>query len=270
MNSRCQDSQQLPAIDKSALPVAEAVHSKETVIPANTLSTEVQNTSLLSLLQPRGIELIQHRQPQPEDELFDPIAKYLSKNYSTLEKLHRQIKASISKKTNFSYKLYGKSQEEIQCCTQYCNNLYRATLLSRYHYDKRKKVIYGNVQHRGDIIQFLNGAWFERAVAAKVGEIFADKKVAYFINPHLRFKNGNRFELDLLFVVDGLLYWIECKTGNHYNDCLPKYCQHREALGVPKERAFLVGLGLSDRDAEKWTKLWSITVVNPAGLEARL
>jgi hypothetical protein len=39
---------------------------------------------------------------------------------------------------------------------------------------------------------------------------------------------------------------------------------------VEKERAFLVGLDLSDRDAERWTKLWTITVVNQQGLANKL
>lgn len=241
---------------------------------ASTQESDLDSTpdnKLVSLLEQKGITVIKDRQLQEEDELLDPIASYLGKRYPILQKLHSRIKASIADKSSFSLNLYGKTQQEIQSCTQYCNKLYRATLLSHYHYDKRKKIIRGTVQRRGDIIQFLNGGWFERATLSQVKEKFAEcQNLEFLVNPHLKFANGDRFELDILFLVDNELFWIECKTGDRYNDCLAKYCQHRQKLGVTKERAFLVGLGLSEQDAEKWTKLWTITVVNPDGLVSKL
>ncbi len=231
------------------------------------LETKSKSNNLISLLEEKGIKVIEYYKIRESDRIFDPIACYLEKRYSVLKKLHRKIKASIAKKTSFSFNLHGKTQHEIQSCTQYCTELHRATLLSRYYYDKRRKIIHGTVQHRGDVIQFLNGGWFERAILSRVKEKLAKcQKVEFLVNPLLKFANNDRFELDLLFLADNQLFWIECKTGNHYNDCLPKYCQHREKLGVAKENAFLVGLELSDQDANNWNKLWAITVVNTDGL----
>ncbi len=230
-------------------------------------STSKEQLNLATLLGQQGISVIESRRPQAKDEVLDPIAVYLGKRYSLVEKLQRKIKASIAHQKDFTFNLKGKSQQEIQSCTQYCNMLDRASLLAKYHYDKRKKIIRGSVQRRGDIINFLNGGWFERAVLHSVKEKFADAdEIEFLVNPQLKFANGDRFELDIICLAKNQLFWIECKTGNNYNDCLPKYCSHGKKLGVPKENAFLVGLGLSDRDAEKWTKLWSITVVNPEGL----
>ena len=231
---------------------------------------KVSNT-LISLLDEKGIETIKHYEPQESDRALDPIACYLRKHYSILKNLHRKIKASIANKTDFSFKLDNNTQQETQICTQFCSDLYRASLLSEYYYDKRRKNIYGTVQHRGDIIQFLTGGWFERAVLSQVKKKLAlCDNVEFLVNPHVKFANGDRFELDLLFLLDNQLFWIECKTGNHYNNCLSRYCEHRKKLGVSKEKAFLVGLELPDRDAENWTSLWSITVVNPDGLEEKL
>lgn len=269
-SSRKKEEEDTLSVEQTVL----AIEDKAIAIPSiqkeeHTAISEAKN-NIAALLKQKGIEIIEHRTDKAEDELFDSIAIYLSKRYSLLEKLQKVIKASIVKKTDFTFNLYGKSQQEIQSCTQYCNKLYRATLLSHYYYDKRKKIIRGNVQRRGDIIQFLNGGWFERAILNQVKEKFAEAETEFLVNPHLEFANGDRFELDILFLAEGELFWIECKTGNHYNDCLPKYCQHGEKLGVAKENAFLVGLGLSDCDAERWTKLWTITVVNPEGLSVKI
>ena len=230
------------------------------------LETQSHNNSVIALLEKKGIEVIKHRQTQEGDELLDSIACYMAKYYSFLEKLHNNIKASIANKVGFYYSLYGKSQQEIQSCTLLCNKLYRAKILHHYYYDKRRKIIRGLVHLHSDIIQFLNGGWFERAILGIVKEKFTEcKNVEFLVNPHIRFTNGDRFELDILFLVDNQLFWIECKTGKHcnYKDCLSKYCRHREKLGVVKDNAFLVSLGLSEEDANKWTKLWTITVVNP-------
>lgn len=140
--------------------------------------------------------------------------------------------------------------------------LNQSGLLASYIY--KNKVIRGRVQpNRGDFIQFLNGGWFERYVYHQLAPKLAQNgQVDCLVNPHLKFPNGDKFELDLLFVVDRRFLWVECKTGNHYSDCLPKYCQHGQILDIEKERAFLVGLGLSKNEAKKWTAGWSITVVN--------
>ncbi len=71
------------------------------------------------------------------------------------------------------------------------------------------------MQLRGDIIQFLNGGWFERATLSQVKEKCAEcENVEFLVNPHLKFTNSDRFELDILFLVDNQLFRIECKTGD--------------------------------------------------------
>jgi hypothetical protein len=178
---------------QSTLPINEGV-TTESVDSDRSLITQPESpsicdrTQLITLLEQKGIEVIKHRQSQENDELLDPIANYLGKHYSVLQKIHSRIKASIANKTQFFLNLSGKSQQEIQCCTQYCNYLYRATLLSHYYYDKRRKIIQGTVQRRGDIIQFFNGGWFERAIFSQIKEKFAEcEDVEFLINPHLKF-----------------------------------------------------------------------------------
>ena len=273
VNSNKKKQSILPIDEATTLVNTDSAYSDLSLITPQVPQLESISNSdrLIALLKQKDLTVIKHRQSQEEDELLDPIANYLGKNYSGLQKIHNRIKASISNKTKFSFNLHGKSQLEIQCCTQYCHNLYGATLLSHYYYDKRRKIIYGTVQRRSDIIQFLEGGWFERAIVSQVKDKFDDcKQAEYLVNPHLEFGNGDRFELDILFLIDSQLYWIECKTGNHYKDHLPKYCQHRKVLEIDKKKSFLVCSELSDADAKKLTKLWTITIVNQEGLASKL
>lgn len=244
----------------------EAAITLQNALPQDTQS---HSNRVIILLEKKGIEVIQHRQILDSDKLLDSIACYLGKHYAVLEKVHSKIKASIINKTGFTYNLYGKSQQEIQSCTFYCNKLYRAKILHHYYYDKRKKIIRGIAQWCNEITQFLNGGWFERATLGQIKEKIAEcQDLEFLVNPHIIFTNGDRFELDILFLVDKQLFWVECKTGKHsnYKDCLPKYCLHRQRLGVAKENAFLVGLGLSEEIVSRWMNLWDITVVNQDGL----
>jgi hypothetical protein len=129
----------------------------------------------------------------------------------------------------------------------------------------------GSVFNRPDIRQFLNGGWFERFVYQQVSKKLAKQgKVDCLINPHVRFPNGDVSELDLLFLVDNQPLWVECKSGNHWNECLPKYCQRRELLGIDKKRALLVSLELNESSANDKTRMWEITVTNAAQLLSKV
>jgi hypothetical protein len=215
-------------------------------------------------LKSRNIEVISYRKPKETDAVFDRVAEYLGNNYTVLAEIHRCIKRSIETKEEFSYCLLGKNEQEIKLCIQYGEMLYRTVMLSFYDDNSSNNIICGKViEERSDINQFLNGGWFERFIYQQASQQLTVKdQVECLVNPVLKFPNGDKFELDLLFYFDNQPFWIECKSGNHYKECLPKYCQHREILSLDKERAILVGLELSESRTKDLTALWSITVTN--------
>lgn len=86
-------------------------------------------------------------------------------------------------------------------------------------------------------------------------------KFTCLLNPQIAFPNGDDFELDLLFLIDGQSLWVECKTGD-YQAYIAKYAETRKLLAVPKSRAVLVILGIPDDLTVNLTHLYDITVAN--------
>ncbi|MEM8777641.1 MAG: DUF1887 family CARF protein [Cyanobacteria bacterium P01_G01_bin.49] len=223
-------------------------------------SIQANGDLVVAWLKTRDIEVLSHNQTTEAEKVWDSIARERGRHDDCQElvNLHNQIRKNADR---FRFNLSGKSQEAIRICTQYAHTLNQAGMLASYHYDSKNKMITGSVFSRPDIRQFLNGGWFERYTYQQVSPKLAKQgKVDCLINPVVRFPNGNVYELDLLFLVDNQPFWVECKSGNHWNECLPKYCQRREVLGIDKKRSLLVSLELNEQSANNMTAMWEITV----------
>ena len=69
-------------------------------------------------------------------------------------------------------------------------------------------------------------------------------RVSNFHEKHILFllqilPNGNDFELDVVFLINGEIYWVEGKTGN-YQHYINKYSHVANMLNLDKNHSFLV------------------------------
>lgn len=208
---------------------------------------------------------------QDVDEVFNKHAITLGQKYqdetgdALLSPILQRIKWAISQNRGLQIHLKNATQAQIQAQTQFCHNLHRDSLLSSYHYSKTNKIIHAAIQDRGDIRNFFNGNWFERFICYQVRELL-DKELkldySYLMNPYVRLPNGDSFELDLVFLVEGQPILIECKTGGDFNQHLRKFADHCQRFSIPRSHAFLVKLDLEDERTPRLSKFWSFTVVN--------
>jgi hypothetical protein len=239
----------------------EYIYDKITNNPIDT----TDNTKIINWLNTHNLQVDKYHQPVPLDDVFDRIACTIGEQYAILAPLYHQIIRSLRNKGKFSFSLAKSSQEEIAICTQFCQTLLQNSLLADYFYDKQQKLISATPQTgNADINSFLNGGWFERFIYHKVAKFLTAHQLDYqcLRNPQVILRNRDSFELDLLFLVNNKLIWIECKSGQQSSSCLGIYSARRKALTVSKNRAFIVGLKLSDAQTESWTNIWDITVAN--------
>jgi hypothetical protein len=189
------------------------------------------NTPLLNWFSDQSISIEPRSVVEPQvDEIFNRHAIYLGNHLKDeegqplLTPLLKQIKWAIAKKRRIQYHLRNKSQLQIKTNTEFCHRLYEDTLLSYYRYIKSERVIHAELQDRGDIRSFFNGDWFERFVAHQVSQSLQHHAIPYscLLNPVVKFTNGDRFELDLVFFFNGAPLLIECKTGGDFNAHLNK------------------------------------------------
>ena len=255
------------SLELSSLAMPEPHQESDFVNPV--LNTQ----SIVNWLHNRKIELVSHAvNTSPTGQALDRLAMYLGNHYSELKPLHHQIKRNISTGSRFKVSLADKSQREIQLCTQFCNRLDKLSLLSYYRYSRQEKVIYAASQKRSDIDEFFRGGWFERYVAQVVTTYLQEQQVEYqyLQNPTIIFESGDRFELDLLFLINDQPLWIECKATRDFNRHLKQYSRHREQLDIDKPRSLLVALDVKSRQADEVTDMWGITVTNQHDLIAKV
>ena len=229
-----------------------------------SVSVEAAEDAFLSVfdwLASRNITVKNYKQQEAADAVFDQLATFLGERFDSLRRLHDQIRRHLATGSNFALNL--ATQEEIANSTQFCTWLHQYAFLSSYRYNKYSKTIYAAPQRVGKVINFFTGGWFERFVFLKVSSLLSQNGLEYVwvINPQISLPNGDDFELDLLFLVENDPLWLECKTGD-YSSYIAKYADVRPTLAVPKERAILVILGISDDLTSQLTDLYDLTVAN--------
>lgn len=127
------------------------------------------------------------------------------------------------------------------------------------------------------IRKLFSGKWLERfvlqtvqksviAVSAEVGK---ELDFSYLINPQIILPNGNDFELDVIFHVNGSFYWIEAKTGD-YQQHISKYSKLSKTLGLDYNHSIMVLTDIKPEKSNALTSLFSMTVFGLLQLETGL
>lgn len=211
----------------------------------------------------RKIEIENYYQPDPQiDELLDDLAVYLGENYLVLKEFYQRLKNSIGKRIPF--KLQDKTQRDIAVHCEFLKRLKAASTLSYGQYLKTDRLIIATPHSHKDIDFFLRGGWFERFVYNKIAEYLDFKTLNYqcLRNPTITYTNGDRFELDLFFLVKGQPLLIECKSGQNYDEGLEGFAKHRERLSFEPNHAIFVVLDIAENQLPIRSKQWQITVAN--------
>jgi hypothetical protein len=225
---------------------------------------ETENISkIIDWLKVHHLAVESYKEPQQVDALFDRVAMSLGQQYSVLKPFHRQLKYSIGKGGEFSFRLSEKSKEEINKTTNFCKLLSDCSFLP-CRYLSSQKLIVAKPPTNPNMINFFTGAWFESFVYQQVCKFLTEGGYDYISLRQITgtLANGRNFELDIFFLVDNQPLWIECKAGRDYNEYLMRYTKLRERMKIPKERAFLVIADLSSEKAVDYTSLWDITVAS--------
>ena len=256
---------------RSELKVQPSVKPDEAVLatsPGQVAESldEIEEESALAVydwLRDKGITVKNYREQSTADVVFDQLAAFLGERFKNLSRVHECIRRSLSTGSSFTLNLSSGSQTEIADSTQFCTMLYSYAFLSSYKYNKLTKTIYATPQRVGKVINFFTGGWFERYIYLRILSLLSQNKLEFtcLLNPQITFSNGDDFELDLLFLVDNQPLWVECKTGD-YQAYIAKYSDARKLLGIPKPRAILVILDISDDLTTHLTSLYDITAAN--------
>lgn len=237
--------------------------SLEQVVESPDETEEESALAVYDWLIAKGITVKNYREQSAADTVFDQLAVFLGERFRNLSRVHELIRRNLSTGSSFTLNLSSSLQEEIADSTQFCTMLSSYAFLSSYKYNKYTKTIYAAPQRVGKVINFFTGGWFERYIYLRILSLLSQNRLEFtcLLNPQITFPNGDDFELDLLFLIDGQPLWMECKTGD-YQAYIAKYSDARKLLFVPKSRAILVILGIPNDLTANLTNLYDVTVAN--------
>ena len=146
--------------------------------------------------------------------------------------------------------------------------LYNYSFITRYHFQKKDKIVYLTLQEIPRIKSFFNGLWMEWFVLIKLLTLFTENHMTPAIarGINISFNKNNTNELDIFFLnSQGEPVCIECKTGEFRQD-LNKYFSLQKKLNIKKENFILCVFGLSDEQTHGLTSMYEITLVNESTL----
>lgn len=263
-------SNRLVAGDREQVIAVEQAEETAVVSLPSYAPTAALAADTIAWLGTRDIQVATFRDGCTDrDLIFDRMALMLGGQFEVLGVLFRQLKRSAVQGGYATLNMKGRSQAERGAMTNFCTQLYRYGMLSEYKYSRSKQSLKLVVQPRSDIQRFFVGDWFERYVYQVVVKLLRQRQVAYsaLMNPQVILPNGDRFEFDLLFLVEGQPLWLECKTGKDINLHLMKYGKHRQTMDIPKGRSFLVMLDYSTAQSQGLEHLWEMTAASERSVE---
>jgi hypothetical protein len=199
------------------------------------------------------------------------LAVFMGENYPTLASIYEKMKANIneSKKSKFIFSL-SESCKHNYICIRFREILENQGLWNSRYIESEKIICFQAHCKDFRIKSFFQGGWLEIFVVHKICSLLSYHKIEYnyLINPQIiysRITKSKSYELDALFLINDKLFLVEVKTGDKRNICLNQLTQHitERCLCLPKERAFLIMLSLSNVETEDWNrKNHNITVLN--------
>lgn len=205
---------------------------------------EIDVNILIDKLQEKNITVKTYVDSITENTSLDNVAYFMGNRYNDIRKVYETIKRHLNKPNGFHLDLKNATQSEISASCQLCTTLYDIAFLSEYKYDKSPRYFIHATPNKIPIaINFLTGHWLEifirKTIQDSLKSLPAAIEYTYLINPQIILPNGNDFELDVVFLINGEIYWVERKTGN-YQHYINKYSHVANMLNLDKNHSFLV------------------------------
>lgn len=194
--------------------------------------------AVIDMLESIGVSVKNYATKNEEQQEVYNIAKFMGDRYSEICYVYERLKRDLCQQTGFTLNMRTHTQQEVAASCQLCTSLYRIAFLADYKYMKSPAFnlhAQAPATDNPQAINFLTGHWLELYVRDTILEVLAsmggDIEYSYIVNPQVSLPNGDDFELDVIFLINGKTYWVEAKTGN-YQQYISKYAKLAKELGL--------------------------------------
>lgn len=195
---------------------------------------------------------------------FDEIAVALGDNYDLLKVVSNAIKRRQQAGRNKTYlDLSENSSQEIGIVKEFCKLLYEHSFVAKYFYNQKEKKIVLHLQDATKIVNFFRGEWLEWYAFIKTALFCYQNKISFSCarNIGIHLSNDDKYELDVFFLIKGLPFFIECKSGE-YRGFISKYSKLRKKLDIKKPYFLFLITGKDESHLKGLSVMYDITFIN--------
>jgi len=212
------------------------------------------------------------------DDVINSLAEFLGNHYNSLSELLAKIKSNMQRGGFITLAIKDYPQKDVSDTCQFCTRLHEIAFWEQYKYFKSPQfLIKAKTTTLPTAQNFFSGKWLERFVLQTVQksvntvstEVGKELDFSYLINPQIILPNGNDFELDVIFHVNGSFYWIEAKTGD-FQQHISKYSKMSKIIGLDYKHSIMVLTDIQPDKSSALTSLFSMTVYGLPQLEIGL
>jgi hypothetical protein len=190
---------------------------------SSNVNTDYGDNPTRYLLEQKGLEI---RNVGQEHEGLLALSGVMGQKIETIRPLLDQIKRSQASRKRLFLNLQGQPQESIADITLFALQANKAGLLPNYRYLRSPQYkLSADSPISPTAINFFTGQWLELYALKTAYEIEAKsgRKLCPLSQVQVQLPNGDQFDLDLVFTVNGRLVWVEAKTTDSFERLLPKY-----------------------------------------------
>ncbi|MBM3737372.1 MAG: hypothetical protein FJW39_16445 [Acidobacteria bacterium] len=209
--------------------------------PAEVAETG-NDSRIEKLLAQRGVKVRTVPPEIAENDLLDKLALFMGSKLDSIRRVYDLIRSNMSDARPIRLSLAGEPQLTVAATTNFCTNAYKLAYLTNYRYQKAPAFqLYLTPSNDPKALNFFSGQWLERFVRAQLVMLLNQRglRFTYMMNPQIVLPNGDDFELDGLFEVEGTLFWFEAKTGK-YQGHISRYSRMSSILGLDRAHSFMI------------------------------
>jgi len=231
-----------------------------------------------SFLEERGIAVKTLPPQEASDAIINSLGDFLGNNYNCLRELMGRIKRGMHNGDNISLSLKEYSQKDLSNVCQFATRLHQIAFLEQYSYQRSPHfMLRAKCTCLPRAQNFFAGKWLERyalvclqrAIERLSQSSGQALEFSYMLNPQVILPNGDDFELDMLWQLEGRFFWLEAKSGD-YQQHIAKYARVAKILGLGQTQSIMLLADIDQANSQALTSLFDMQVLNLENLEEQL
>ncbi|RMH01092.1 MAG: hypothetical protein D6702_12310 [Planctomycetota bacterium] len=174
---------------------------------------------LVDYLRSRNVVVYEGEDDLARNEAFEHLARHIGTHFKLVGPFYEKMKRAVASGHGQRIDIERWSEAERSAAVQLGTMLHRHGLLKDFYYHRSpKKQLRVIPTKDGSTAQFLTGGWLEIYVSwlltKRLKARMSPAKYQVLFNVKGTLPNRKEFEADLMALVDGRMFWMECKTGN--------------------------------------------------------